>query len=458
MAAKITMEDISRALEKDDMNIMHKDMFEKAFNQMAETDTQNAERGKYPDDSACYAFVASELTDMILDELLEGEYETYKKLTGYVKGRKEQKYTDYIGKMIRSAAGGTITMKLMMNMLFTDIAGSVPECLPLAKDLMKRFFRTEYRVVSKFPKLTQEALSQERFPNVNSYCIYDDDKEEDEQQVAEHLAEKAFGSALSYVIGKICGIPMDPKAAFILRFIGEIYDYYYQFDDEDDDEETEEEKNVTECMLGIFASKVTNAEEKKDAAKKEAVPTEIPAEANQKEEKDEEIKRLKAKLAEVEYQVGQQRNLYETQRTENRKLIETIAVCQREHNELVELKRTLAAAREPSDKEEEASVEEMSNAIEKKRIVIIGGHDNWTYKLKNRFRKWTYLTPEAQGSMPASVVNEADIIYFFSDHICHPQYNRFLDVARQRGIRVSYINRVNIAENIRQIYKETCTV
>lgn len=98
--------------------------------------------------------------------------------------------------------------------------------------------------------------------------------------------------------------------------------------------------------------------------------------------------------------------------------------------------------------------EEMIAAIKDKRVCLVGGDENWVNKLKNILPDYVYLSPAATGSIPTNILDKIDYLYIFSSHICHPQYNRFLDGARIRGTKVSYIARVNIKENLRQFYEE----
>ncbi len=100
------------------------------------------------------------------------------------------------------------------------------------------------------------------------------------------------------------------------------------------------------------------------------------------------------------------------------------------------------------------SVEHMKEAIAKLRIVVIGGHSNWVYKLRNMFSNWTFVNPEAGGSTDASIVEKADHAFFFTDTISHSRYYQFMKAIREKKVDFGYIHGVNIEKNIRDIYRE----
>ncbi len=100
------------------------------------------------------------------------------------------------------------------------------------------------------------------------------------------------------------------------------------------------------------------------------------------------------------------------------------------------------------------SVEQMREAIAKLRIVVIGGHSNWVYKLRNMFSNWSFVNPEAGGSTDASIVEKADYAFFFTDTISHSRYYQFMKAIREKKVDFGYIHGVNIEKNIRDIYYE----
>lgn len=102
----------------------------------------------------------------------------------------------------------------------------------------------------------------------------------------------------------------------------------------------------------------------------------------------------------------------------------------------------------------EIPAEQMREAIAGLRIVVIGGHSNWVYKLRNMFSNWTFVNPEAGGSTDASIVEKADHAFFFTDTISHSRYYQFMKAIREKKVDFGYIHGVNIEKNIRDIYHE----
>lgn len=97
---------------------------------------------------------------------------------------------------------------------------------------------------------------------------------------------------------------------------------------------------------------------------------------------------------------------------------------------------------------------EMESYLKRKKIVIIGGHDNWTNKLKVKFPEWKYISTEISSVIDACVLIGSDYIYFFTDHIAHKTYKNYIRLMREQHLKFGYIHSVNIDSNIRQIYNE----
>ena len=98
--------------------------------------------------------------------------------------------------------------------------------------------------------------------------------------------------------------------------------------------------------------------------------------------------------------------------------------------------------------------EGMKKVLNEKKVVIIGGHSNWTQKMKSEFPKWKFIPKVAGSNFDTSVVDGADYVYFFSDMISHGTYYRFLNVIREHNICFGYIHGVNIERNVSHIYDD----
>lgn len=84
--------------------------------------------------------------------------------------------------------------------------------------------------------------------------------------------------------------------------------------------------------------------------------------------------------------------------------------------------------------------------------AMIGGHVNWVNKLKAEFPGWTYILPSTFKTVDAGSLDHKDMIFFFTDHISHAAYGKFIGIARDRKIPFSYLHGVNMGQIVRQIY------
>ena len=127
-----------------------------------------------------------------------------------------------------------------------------------------------------------------------------------------------------------------------------------------------------------------------------------------------------------------------------------------ERAELIALREHVYRSTEEDIPAAEEDLAAMEEAIRRKRIVIIGGHDNWTKKLKNRFPDWIFFSPTVSGTWNDKILLGVDYTFFFTDTISHSTYNKFLNVIRERKLPFGYIAEINLEKNIRQIYREVC--
>ena len=167
-----------------------------------------------------------------------------------------------------------------------------------------------------------------------------------------------------------------------------------------------------------------------------------------------EINTLRRKLHEQETMIRQ----LKADMADKGKLQEKLTAAQdkneNDQKELAALRDHLYHMTEDDEQESSVSVDDMKSAIADKKIVIIGGHTNWTNKMKSMFPKWDYVKPSATSAQDTSVLMKADKVYFFTDTISHSTYYRYVNVCREHKVLFGYIHGVNTDTNVRQVYRE----
>lgn len=61
--------------------------------------------------------------------------------------------------------------------------------------------------------------------------------------------------------------------------------------------------------------------------------------------------------------------------------------------------------------------ETMEAALRERRVVIVGGHDNWVHFLKEKFPSWTYIKPGIANTVPESAVMNAEYLFLILFHM-----------------------------------------
>lgn len=171
----------------------------------------------------------------------------------------------------------------------------------------------------------------------------------------------------------------------------------------------------------------------------------------------EEIASLRKTVADKEREYNNLKHQYMQTKKELSEKIMLVEEFNSDHEELVALRNTvyeLTKENQQEETDENTPAAEMRKVISDKRIIIIGGNDNWIKKLKNEFPKWKYISANVSGAIEGSVVLNADMVYIFTDTLGHSSYYKFIKLIRDNNVSFRYIHGVNIEGNIRQIYKD----
>lgn len=192
------------------------------------------------------------------------------------------------------------------------------------------------------------------------------------------------------------------------------------------------EKNPVETPL------VSKAPASSETAALQELTAEIDSLRKKSHQQAQELRHLRTLYTESKKISGQLealRTLYEDQQKELTAL--------RNHVYQMSEESSVTAALDPAA---------METAISAKKIIIIGGHTNWSSKLKNKFPGWVFISPQVSGTLDERILEKADYIYFFTDFISHSTYQKYLRLIRDRNLAFGYIHSVHIPTNIRQIY------
>jgi|GEM_PF-7017066 len=170
---------------------------------------------------------------------------------------------------------------------------------------------------------------------------------------------------------------------------------------------------------------------------------------------EQEIERLRSELRRERTAVRAAREELREKQRQTTELAAELASLTADRAELTALREHVYRLTMEEPKDSALSEEEMLAAIRARRIILIGGHPNWTKKLKDLCPDWIFLDPNASGAVDEKLFANAAHVYFFTDTLSHKTYSRFIRIVRSRDLPFGYIHSVNIAANIRQVYEET---
>jgi len=184
-----------------------------------------------------------------------------------------------------------------------------------------------------------------------------------------------------------------------------------------------------------------------------------PVNSSNADEKDylAEIAELRKKLADKDRDYRNLRIQYEQARTQLKEAGEYAESYKNDRDELIKLRNTMYEISQEEDGIEmpaTVSVGQMKKIIEAMDIVIIGGNENWVKKLRQEFPKWRYISANASGAINSGQIQNAQMVYFFTDTLGHSNYYKFIQAVREHKVPYRYMHGVNIDGNIVQVYKD----
>lgn len=167
-----------------------------------------------------------------------------------------------------------------------------------------------------------------------------------------------------------------------------------------------------------------------------------------------EINELRRRLRMKEEECKHFRQQYEQAKEALSNAAEIIAQNENNMEELISLRNFAYNLSQEDIPIEEDKLENMKKYISGKNVVIIGGHVNWINKLRKEFPNWRYLDANISRVHDKKLVEGAKKVYFFTDHLSHGIYARYVNLIRDCGIPFGYVHSVNIETLIKQVYAD----
>ena len=176
--------------------------------------------------------------------------------------------------------------------------------------------------------------------------------------------------------------------------------------------------------------------------------------ADEKEEYLKEIADLRSRLHRSEEEKKHWKSELEVAKRELKERQEELQYHQNERAELIALRNHLYQMAETDLAESDESIEEMKQYISARKIAIVGGHTNWTNKLKKEFPEWKFLDANISRINESILLDGTEKLYFFTNHLSHGTYGIYINMVREKRIPFGYIHSVNIETMIKQIYND----
>jgi hypothetical protein len=217
-----------------------------------------------------------------------------------------------------------------------------------------------------------------------------------------------------------------------------------------------EKQKVETVGLEFRESRMKAAEKPPIGLSASAATGDASIPADREEEYIRQISQLKAALKQKQRNLDEARRQYmEAKETAKRNRIDE-EMWEEDRSELHRLREYVYSLTEEDVEAVSLSMDEMKAALADRKIIIVGGHDNWTGYLKALFPSWTYIKPSISNTLPEGHATNAEYLFFFTDTISHGSFNRYMNVVRKHKLQYSYLHGTNIERTVSSIYNVVC--
>ena len=178
-----------------------------------------------------------------------------------------------------------------------------------------------------------------------------------------------------------------------------------------------------------------------------------------------EIENLKAQLAEKEAALVEseqktirQRVLYEKAHRNEKELQENAKRYESEHEELVALREYVYGLKieDETGQEIEEDQDAMIEALQDKRVAVLGGIERWSKKMHRLLPGWSFIAVDDNSIGAVNALESADYIYIYTNALKHDQYYRAMNIIRSGNKMLYYLGSTNVEENIKKFYNDLC--
>lgn len=168
----------------------------------------------------------------------------------------------------------------------------------------------------------------------------------------------------------------------------------------------------------------------------------------------EEITELRRKLREKEAESRHFREQYDQAQTSLKELQAHVKKYEADREELIALRNHAYNLFEEEKQIDEIALKEMIQVIAVRKVAIIGGHTNWISKVKKEFPNWKFFDAAVTRLNDAMVLDGTEKVYFFTNHISHGTYGKYINLVRENRIPFGYLQTINIENVVKQIYND----
>ena len=170
----------------------------------------------------------------------------------------------------------------------------------------------------------------------------------------------------------------------------------------------------------------------------------------------EEISSLRTKLHEKENEIMRLKELYRSSKFARNEYANLQKKYEDQREELIALREFAYRSAKGFEELPQTTIDEMKSAVEKKEIIIVGGHTNWINKVQKFFPNWSIIPANASRTVDTNIFSGKEHVYFFTDYLDHNTYGKYITTCREKRIPFGYLHGVNIETMIQQIYKDIC--